>query len=66
MANNAISQAPVEALVFPNPKARVSHEPVEVLVYPNPKNRLTQQGVEVLVGPPPARWRPRVTFWWFD
>lgn len=59
MANDRLSQLPVEVLVDPtDAKARVSQEPVEVLVDPtSAKARTSQVVVEVLVELPPPNLR---------
>lgn len=53
MANDRVSQLPVEAVVAPtSQKARVSQEPVEAVVAPtNQKARLSQEPVEAVIAP---------------
>ena len=48
MANDRITQEPVEVLITPDSDARVTQEPVEVLVSGDPEARMTQLPVEVL------------------
>lgn len=59
MANDRISQLPVEALVSPDSgKARTSQEPVEALVSPtSAKARVSQEPVEALVSPTSGKAR---------
>jgi ribosomal protein S27E len=51
MANDRISQEPVEVIVSPTDgKARISQEPVEVIVSPTDgKARISQEPVEVIM-----------------
>ena len=52
MANDRLSQLPVEVVVSPtSEKARVSHVPVEVVVIELPPFRLSQLAVEVVMLP---------------
>ena len=59
MANDRISQLPVEAAVQPdNAKARTSQDPVEAIVAPdNAKARSSQEPVEAIVAPDNAKAR---------
>ncbi len=53
-----ISQAPVEVVVLPTPKARLTQAPVEVVLrVDTAKARLSQAPVEVVVAPTDAKAR---------